>query len=142
MEHFHFWGIEKELRAARTIPPEYGIGGMTSYGSLFGDYHYDWLTARWCGRIYFTDNERLPQYATEAVLRTRAAELPSVTTLYGWSVEGVEQDDDGFDLTIVERGGRRPARTAGRLCCRLRRQPLGHCASGRHPRRRGPITTA
>lgn len=27
MEHFYFWGIEDELRRARTIPPEYGIGG-------------------------------------------------------------------------------------------------------------------
>ncbi|MBV8911721.1 MAG: FAD-dependent monooxygenase, partial [Acetobacteraceae bacterium] len=32
MEHFHFWGAERELRAARTIPPEYGIGGLTAYG--------------------------------------------------------------------------------------------------------------
>jgi 2-polyprenyl-6-methoxyphenol hydroxylase-like FAD-dependent oxidoreductase len=31
MEHFHFWGAEQELRAARTIPREYGIGGMTAY---------------------------------------------------------------------------------------------------------------
>ena len=31
LEHFHFWGAEKELRAARTIPREYGIGGMTAY---------------------------------------------------------------------------------------------------------------
>src|SRR6476659_5662201 len=27
MEHFHFWGEEKEVRAARTIPRDYGIGG-------------------------------------------------------------------------------------------------------------------
>ncbi|MDB5821113.1 MAG: monooxygenase, FAD-binding protein, partial [Rhizobacter sp.] len=43
MEHFHFWGAEKELREARTIPPEYGIGGLTTYGSLLGPYSYDWL---------------------------------------------------------------------------------------------------
>ena len=30
MEHFHFWGAEPELRAARTVPPEYGIGGLTA----------------------------------------------------------------------------------------------------------------
>src|SRR5262245_14009518 len=27
MEHFHFWGVEQQVRAARTIPREYGIGG-------------------------------------------------------------------------------------------------------------------
>ena len=43
MEHFHFWGAEPALRAARTIPPQYGIGGLTAHGTLLGDYHYDWL---------------------------------------------------------------------------------------------------
>ena len=33
MEHFHFWGTEHELRAARTIPREYGIGGLTARGT-------------------------------------------------------------------------------------------------------------
>ncbi len=36
MEHFHFWGADQALRAARTIPPEYGIGGRTAYGRLLG----------------------------------------------------------------------------------------------------------
>ena len=42
-------------------------------------------SATWCGPIYFTDNERLPQYATEAVLRQRLSQLQNVETLYGWS---------------------------------------------------------
>src|SRR5436189_82910 len=40
LEHFYFWGAEAELRAARTIPPNYGIGGMTSYGTLLSGYRY------------------------------------------------------------------------------------------------------
>src|SRR5690242_17486169 len=43
MEHFHSWGAENELRAARTMPKEFGIGGMTAYGTLLSPYHYDWL---------------------------------------------------------------------------------------------------
>ena len=39
MEHFYFWGAEKALRAARTIPREHGIGGLTSYGNLLGGLH-------------------------------------------------------------------------------------------------------
>ncbi|MFM9526478.1 FAD-dependent monooxygenase, partial [Listeria monocytogenes] len=54
---------------------------------------------------YFTDNERLPQYATEAVLRKRLSELPSVETLYGWSAEGVTQDDDGVEVSLRARTG-------------------------------------
>jgi 4-hydroxyisophthalate hydroxylase len=103
MEHFHFWGIEEKLRAARTIPPEYGIGGLTAYGTLLGDYHYDWLQRELVRPYYYTDNERLPQYATEAVLRERVADLMNVTTLYGWSCVGVDQDQDQASARIVHR---------------------------------------
>jgi 4-hydroxyisophthalate hydroxylase len=105
MEHFHFWGAEKELRAARAIPPEYGIGGLTAYGTLLSDYHYDWLQRELVRPFYFTDNERLPQYATEKVLRARAAQLSSVEVLYGWTGASIVQDEDGVTVTATERGG-------------------------------------
>jgi 2-polyprenyl-6-methoxyphenol hydroxylase-like FAD-dependent oxidoreductase len=103
MEHFYFWGAEKDLRAARTIPRDYGIGGLTAYGTLLGGYTYDWLQRELVRPFYFTDNERLPQYATEAVLRQRAAEIPQVSTLYGWSAEEVNQDSDGVHVVITKR---------------------------------------
>jgi 2-polyprenyl-6-methoxyphenol hydroxylase-like FAD-dependent oxidoreductase len=106
MEHFHFWGAEQELRAARTIPREYGIGGMTTYGTLLGDYHYDWLQRELVRPFYFTDNERLPQYATEVVLRRRAGELPAVQAMYGWTAEEIRQDAHGARVVIVGRDGR------------------------------------
>ncbi len=105
MEHFHFWGIEKELRAARTIPPEYGIGGMTAYGTLLGEHHYDWMKRELVRPFYFTDNERLPQYATEAVLRKRLSELPSVETLYGWTARDISQNSGSVTITISTRDG-------------------------------------
>ncbi len=105
MEHFHFWNAERELRAARTIPREYGIGGLTAYGTLLGRYTYDWLQRDLVRPFYFTDNERLPQYATEAVLRCRAAEIPAVQTLYGWQVEALSQDEAGVSVNIAQRGG-------------------------------------
>jgi 2-polyprenyl-6-methoxyphenol hydroxylase-like FAD-dependent oxidoreductase len=114
MEHFHFWGAEKQLRAARTIPPEYGIGGLTAYGTLLGPHTYDWLQRDLVKPYYYTSNERLPQYATEAVLRNRVAELPCVQTLYGWEAQAVAQDADGVSISIAERGseGRRVLRCA------------------------------
>ena len=105
MEHFYFWGAENELRAARTIPPDYGIGGMTIYGNLLSGYRHDWLQRELVRPFYFTDNERLPQYATEAVLRARAAQLPAITTMYGWTCESVRQDADRAYVDIVDRGG-------------------------------------
>ncbi len=119
MEHFRFWGAEDALRAARTIPPEYGIGGLTAYGTLLGPHSYDWLQRDLVRPYYYTANERLPQYATEAVLRRRAAELPSVQTLYGYGADSVAQDADGVTVTIAERGGseRRVLRAAYAVGC-------------------------
>ena len=101
MEHFHFWGAEKELRAARTIPPEYGIGGLTAYGTLLGPYHYDWLQRDLVRPYYYTANERLPQYATEAVLRERVRALPTVKVLYGWQAVEVQEEDEGAQVRVV-----------------------------------------
>src|SRR5262247_1094185 len=105
MEHLHFWGAEDAVRAARTIPRGYGIGGLTAYGSLLGPYSYDWLQRELVRPFYFTDNERLPQYATEAVLRGRAAEIPVVKTMYGWTCQSLRQDSDGVSVEIVDRDG-------------------------------------
>lgn len=105
MEHFHFWGAERRLRAARTIPPAYGIGGLTAYGTLLGPHTHNWLQRDLVKQYYYTANERLPQYATEAVLRERASELPSVQTLYGWDAQSVTQDKEGVTVTVKEREG-------------------------------------
>jgi 2-polyprenyl-6-methoxyphenol hydroxylase-like FAD-dependent oxidoreductase len=105
MEHFYFWKAEAALRAARTIPKEQGIGGMTTYGTLLGTYTYDWLQRDLVQQFYFTANERLPQYATEAVLRGRAGEIATVNILYGWSAEQVGQSESGASALVGEHGG-------------------------------------
>jgi 2-polyprenyl-6-methoxyphenol hydroxylase-like FAD-dependent oxidoreductase len=107
LEHFHFWHAEQDLRAARTIPKEYGIGGLTAYGTLLGDYTYDWLQRDLVGEYYYTANERLPQYATEAVLRRRASQLSAIDVRYGWTAERVDQDSTGVTVVIRERSGSR-----------------------------------
>ena len=119
MEHMLAWGVEPQIRAARPIPPEYGIGGMTAYGTLLGPYHYDWLQRELVRPYYATDNERLPQYATEAVLRDRVAALPLVEALYGWQGETVTQDADGVTIGIIDRdgGARRTIRAAYAVGC-------------------------
>jgi 2-polyprenyl-6-methoxyphenol hydroxylase-like FAD-dependent oxidoreductase len=132
MEHLHFWGAEKELRSARTIPPEYGIGGLTTYGTLLGKYSYNWLQRELVKPYYFCANERLPQYATENVLRQRVAQLPSVQTLFGWDAEAVAQDADGVSITVSERKGQQRRTLRGRLCGGLRWQPFQSARTSRH----------
>src|SRR3954466_16366311 len=69
LEHFHFWGIAEELRAARVMPPHYPIGEVTAYGDLMSPYWHA-PAGREILRLYFAqDNERLPQYQMEYVLR-------------------------------------------------------------------------
>ncbi len=105
MEHFHFWGAEKQLREARTFPPDFGMGGLTAYGELFGPYSYTWMPRELVAPYYFTENERLPQYATEEVLRARAAELSNVEVLYGWKAETVGEDQTGAFAEIAPVAG-------------------------------------
>jgi 2-polyprenyl-6-methoxyphenol hydroxylase-like FAD-dependent oxidoreductase len=105
MEHFHFWGAEKQIRDARTVPADWGMGGMTTYGTLLGKYRHDWMKRELVGQYYYTGNERLPQYQTEAVMRARAAELPSVKLILGRRVEGITQDDGGVTCMASNRDG-------------------------------------
>lgn len=119
MEHFRAWGAEERLRAARTIPPEYGIGGLTAYRTLLGSHVHDWLQRDLVKPYYYTANERLPQYATEAVLRERAAELPTVEVLYGWEASSLAQAGAEVSVCLEERGGpgRRTVRAAYVVGC-------------------------
>ena len=105
LEHFHFWGVVDEIRAARLMPPGYPIGELTAYGSLMSDYWHAPPGRELVRPYYFQDNERLPQYCVEEVLRRKMATLPGVTSRFGWTATTVEQDDAGVRVAIVEEGG-------------------------------------
>src|SRR5262249_57577149 len=75
VEHFHFWGIADALRAARILPSEYPMSGIVAYESLTSEYWYAPPLREIVNSYYFQENERLPQYQTEKVLRARMTEL-------------------------------------------------------------------
>src|SRR6185503_9179320 len=62
LEHFYFWGIVDELRAARLMPHDYPIGEITAYGSLASEYWQAPAGRELVRPYYFQHNERLPQY--------------------------------------------------------------------------------
>ncbi len=99
-EHFQAWHCEERLRTAHPIPEGAGIGGITTYGTLLSDYHYDWFNRAHVGKYYFAKNARLPQYATEQVLRARAAEIDCIDVILGWTGVAASQDDCGVTLKI------------------------------------------
>jgi 2-polyprenyl-6-methoxyphenol hydroxylase-like FAD-dependent oxidoreductase len=105
LEHFYFWGIVDELRAARLMPPGYPIGEVTAYGSLASEY-WQAPAGRELVRPYYSEaNDRLPQYRMEAVLRKKMDSLPSVESRFGWTAKSIEQDAKGVRVTIAEEKG-------------------------------------
>lgn len=115
MEHFYFWGIEKELRAARFMPPGYRIGEFTAYHDLMSKYWHAPPGREVVKEFYYQENERLPQYQLEGVLRTKLATQDLAEIRYGWTAEAIEQDDDGVRVTISDPDGSRETVTADYL---------------------------
>jgi 2-polyprenyl-6-methoxyphenol hydroxylase-like FAD-dependent oxidoreductase len=105
VEHFYFWGVAEELRAARMLPPEYPMSGIVAYRDLASEFWYAPPLREIVNSYYFQNNERLPQYQGEQVLRTRMAQLKNVEARFGWQAETIAQDTHGARVTIAEEGG-------------------------------------
>ncbi len=73
VEHFYFWGVADKLRAARLLPPAYPMSGIVAYRDLNNEYWYAPPLREIVNSYYFQNNERLPQYQGEYVLRARMA---------------------------------------------------------------------
>lgn len=107
MEHFRFWGLAEEMRAARTMPPNHPIGTVVAYGDLVSDFWKAPAGREQVAAYYVERNERLPQYRTEEVLRRRMAELDQVDGWFGWTATNVVQDDEGVRVTMERDGMQR-----------------------------------
>jgi len=107
LEHFYRWDCADQLRAARLLPQGIPIGGITAYESLAGEYWYAPAGREAVGDFFYQRHERLPQYLTEAVLRTRVASFDPVTTLFGWSATSVRVANDGVRVTAEDSRGAR-----------------------------------
>jgi 2-polyprenyl-6-methoxyphenol hydroxylase-like FAD-dependent oxidoreductase len=107
LEHFANWGIEAELREARLMPKGYPIGELTAYGDLMSKYWHAPAGRELVRAFYSEDNERLPQYRTEAVLRRKLATLPSVDALFGWTAGRIAQNGDRVEVAIATDDGAR-----------------------------------
>jgi 2-polyprenyl-6-methoxyphenol hydroxylase-like FAD-dependent oxidoreductase len=105
VEHFYFWGVADELRAARLLPPSYPMSGIVAYRDLSSEYWYAPPLREIVNAYYFQENERLPQYLGESVLRARLTQIPNVETRFGWIAETIEQDANGVRIAIAKDGG-------------------------------------
>lgn len=103
VEHFDAWGCEPALREARLQGRDMANGGRVTYRNLLSGHAYDWLARENVQPYYGQRVERMPQYRTEAVLRARAAEIPSIDIRYGLSFAGLEQDAEGVTVTATDK---------------------------------------
>ena len=87
------------------MPPGYPIGELTAYGSLMSDYWHAPAGRELVRPYYFQDNERLPQYCVEDVLRRKMATLAGMRARFGWTATQIEQDRRG--RARLDRRGRR-----------------------------------
>jgi 2-polyprenyl-6-methoxyphenol hydroxylase-like FAD-dependent oxidoreductase len=107
MEHFYSWGLLEKVRAARVLPPDFSLSGVTAYMDLSTDYWYSPPFREVVNQYYFQSSERVPQYLTERALRDRMAELPGIESFVGWTVDSIEQDQDGVSVGMVAPDGKR-----------------------------------
>jgi 4-hydroxyisophthalate hydroxylase len=105
VEHFYFWGVADELRAARILPQSYPMSGIVAYRDLNNEHWYAPPLREIVNSYYFQENERLPQYQGEYVLRARMAQLTNVEPRFGWVAETIRQDARGVEVAITEHGG-------------------------------------
>lgn len=105
LEHFYYWGCVDELRAARLIPPGYSAGGVTAYRTLMSEYWYAVPGREVTNKFYFQDNDRLPQYEMEKVLRKRLEDVKEAEALFGWVATDFEQHADGVTVNVEKDGG-------------------------------------
>lgn len=115
LEHFYFWGLDQELRAARLMPRGYPIGEITAYGTLMSDYWHAPAGREVVGDFFFQKQERLPQYRTEAVLRRKLATLPNVEMRLGVTATAVAQSKDDVRVTLTNERGEAETLEAGYL---------------------------
>ena len=94
-------GAQLTVSARRFLRPHpSGSAASRFYRNLQGEYSYDWLTRADVREFYAVENLRLPQYATEAVLRKRVSQLDSVQVFLGHTVQAIELGSDAVELTV------------------------------------------
>jgi 4-hydroxyisophthalate hydroxylase len=128
LEHFYYWDCADELRTASLLPAGFPIGGITAYESLAGEYWYAPAGREAVGDFYFQRHERLPQYLTEAVLRTRVRALDSVNALFGWSATSVRLGAEGVRVTAVQGPGGERCEIEGAYVAGCERKPAYQAA--------------
>ena len=104
-EHFKFWGVAKTIQENVHIPKEYGVSGMTAYGSLLGEYNFEWYKRKSVNEYYFADNLRIPQFETEKALKQKLKTHDCSELYWGCEAVGIADKEDKVELEVVDQSG-------------------------------------
>jgi 4-hydroxyisophthalate hydroxylase len=105
LDHFYCWGIIDDVRAARVMPDDYPIGGVTTYGDLKSEHWYKPQQREAVKDFFFQANERLPQYCVEDVMRKKITTMSNIDVFLGWRALEVAQDDVQAEAIISKENG-------------------------------------
>lgn len=100
MELLYSWGCADTVRRSRVISRDIRIGGVTVYGDFTSPYWYLPEPRDSVKEFYFQENERLPQYILETILRQRIGSLSTVSALFGHTAIDVLSNGSGADVEI------------------------------------------
>src|SRR5579875_3883694 len=107
MEHLRRWGIAGRLRERAPLPVSFSqdIVFCTSLAGHELSRFHGVLGLLPEGDRFAELGQQSPQYVLEELLREVVAQTPSATLLTGWRVDGLDQDDDGVHVRIVDEAG-------------------------------------
>jgi hypothetical protein len=81
------------------------MSGIVAYRDLNNEYWAAPPLREIVNPYYFQNNERLPQYQAEYVLRARLAQFDNVEARFGWAAQAIDQNGDTVEVTIAEDSG-------------------------------------
>jgi 2-polyprenyl-6-methoxyphenol hydroxylase-like FAD-dependent oxidoreductase len=104
MEHFRRWGMAENIRRADPLPgyPTNIVFATRLTGYPLARFENAFNAGRARNDLYSESAQWIPQYATEAVLRDFALDLPAVDLRFNCRLETATQTSDGIDAEVAD----------------------------------------
>ena len=142
MEHFQFWGLADELRAARIVPEGYPIGEVTFYRSLMSRILARAARPRDGSRLLFPGERAAAAVPDREGAARQDGRAAGRRGHFGWTAKTVEQDEHGVRVAIEQEGGPGREMLEADYRGRLRRPAFAGARADRHRARRHRFRSA
>jgi 2-polyprenyl-6-methoxyphenol hydroxylase-like FAD-dependent oxidoreductase len=120
MEHFRRWGVADRIRHAAPLPVAWSQDVVFCTGLLGEEitrFHRCFGLEPGRVELFAESGQQIPQPFVERVLREALDELDSVTPLWGWRADSVDERDDHVTVALTGADGTRQVRAQYVLGC-------------------------